>query len=180
MNSLMIVPVFTVWWEVEWAVVNWPLGISLVAAGTALRLWSISYLGRSARTRKDKARRLVTTGPFSLCRNPIYMANMVGACGFIVLCEVLWCVPIYVVYTFCIYSLIARYEEYLLSCRFQAEYTAYVERTPRWIPRPSAFRLGTPEHGFREILYRERSVFYMLCAGLLVVVSKEMITHVLL
>ena len=87
----------------EWAgqavsLLGLPLGASwgrrLVATGTALRLWSISYLGRSARTRKDKARRLVTTGPFSLCRNPIYMANMVGACGFIVLCEVLWCVPI--------------------------------------------------------------------------------------
>lgn len=174
--AVAMLPALGFWLEVELESLIWPLGVALVLAGAALRLWSISHLGRSARTRKDKARQLVTTGPFSFCRNPIYLANIIVAAGVVVLCETLWYLPICLAFFFCFYSLVVRYEENLLLQRFSAQYAAYAQRTPRWIPRISLKSCGKATYGLREVLYRERSFFLLLVAAFSAAGIKELVS----
>ena len=174
-----LLPALGFWLEVEQETLIWSLGVALILAGAALRLWSISHLGRSARTRKDKARKLVTTGPFSMCRNPIYLANMIVAAGVVVLCETLWYLPVCLGFFFCFYSLAVSYEENLLLHRFSAQYAAYAQRTPRWIPCVTLKSCGKSSYGLREVLYRERSFFLLLVAAFSVVGIKELVSDLL-
>jgi len=177
---IALLPALAPWWKVQWDAAIWPVGIGLILAGGALRLWSISYLGRSARARKDKARRLVTTGPFSLCRNPIYVANMIATSGFITLCEALWYLPMYLGMSFAFYSVVVRYEEYILLHRFPAQFAAYRKRTTRWVPRVFRLRLANRDYGLREVLYRERSFFLAAGAGVSAAWLKNVLSHLIL
>ena len=179
LKCIALLPAFAFRLEVEWETLTWPLGMGVLLAGAALRLWSVGHLGRSTRTRKDNAKRLVTAGPFSRCRNPIYLANMIGTSGFVVLCEAIWYLPIYLLISFSFYSLVVRYEEYLLSHKFPEQYAAYMGTIPRWIPRVRAYKSTKPDHGFGEILSRERSFFMLLAAALCVAISKEAASHLL-
>jgi protein-S-isoprenylcysteine O-methyltransferase Ste14 len=172
-RSLLLLPVLLWYGEVERAVLVWPAGIFLLLLGGGLRLWSIGFIGRSARTRGDKAKRLITSGPFAMCRNPIYLANMVASCGFVVLCQVIWYVPVYLVLSFAFYSLVVRYEEYLLRLKYPEQYQSYTATTPRWIPRPAAGAFAKPPHGLREVLYREKSFFQVAALGLLLALIKQ-------
>jgi protein-S-isoprenylcysteine O-methyltransferase Ste14 len=151
-----------------------------MVVGGALRLWSVSFMGRSARTRGDKAKRLLTSGPFAVCRNPIYLGNIVASCGFLVLCEILWYVPLYLALSLAFYSPIVRYEEYLLSDKYPGRYPAYRRATPRWIPLPSRKALTRPIYGIREILYREKNFLRAMAGGLLFALLKEGVSSALL
>src|SRR5437867_8379234 len=52
-------------------------GALLVLGGTLLRLWSILQIGgRARKVVSMKAAHVITWGPYSLCRNPIYTANV--------------------------------------------------------------------------------------------------------
>jgi protein-S-isoprenylcysteine O-methyltransferase Ste14 len=107
----------------------------LVAAGSALALSSVR-LFRSAGTPLDPARptrALVTSGPYRLTRNPIYLgfallyagiALLVGAIGaLITLPVVVFVVDRYV---------IAREERYLARA-FEGDYARYRTKVRRWL-----------------------------------------------
>ena len=52
------------------------IGIILIIACVLGRCWAILYIGG------NKNRRLVTAGPYSLCRNPLYLFSIMGVVGF--------------------------------------------------------------------------------------------------
>src|SRR4030042_7034343 len=80
-------------WETEGHFV-WPLGISLFLIGVFIRVWAQEHLRFRLKTHKT----LTTTGPFSLVRNPIYIGNILMCLGGIVVSELLWFVPITLLY----------------------------------------------------------------------------------
>ena len=61
-----------------------PVGLSLQAAGLALRIWSMRTLGASySRTlRTDDARHLMDDGPYRLIRHPGYAGSLLTWTGF--------------------------------------------------------------------------------------------------
>ncbi|HEU4395139.1 MAG TPA: isoprenylcysteine carboxylmethyltransferase family protein [Planctomycetota bacterium] len=122
-------------WEWEDDLVLWPLGLSLMASGGWLRFAAIRRMGGAARTHKDRAKRLVTTGPYAWTRNPIYVANLTSFAGFVILCELPWFAALSVLALGAAYHAIALYEEGVLSDAFGAEYDAYRARVPMWLPR---------------------------------------------
>jgi len=176
-KCIFLLPVLTFYGELENCWYMWPAGIALLILGGGLRLWSIGFIGRSARTRKDKAKKLITSGPFALCRNPIYLGNVVATCGFVVLSEVLWYVPAFLLLSFAFYEPVVRYEEYLLKQKYPRAFEQYASTTPRWFPAPNPSALAKPFHGLKEILYREKSFFRTVTAGLLVILAEEGISH---
>ncbi|MBI1212120.1 MAG: isoprenylcysteine carboxylmethyltransferase family protein [Alphaproteobacteria bacterium] len=98
------------------------------AAGRELgRNWSLV-----ARVREDHA--LVTTGPFALTRNPIYLAMlmMTLAAGFALghLIHLLVAVPLFILAT----AMRVAREERLLREQFGAVFDDYAARVPRLIP----------------------------------------------
>lgn len=57
-------------------------GLVLMAAGEGLRLWGAAHLGRTARSSRPRAAKLVTSGPFAHTRHPLYLGNFALATGY--------------------------------------------------------------------------------------------------
>ena len=137
---IFITAVFCPWGRNPELIVHGSVAAALLLAGIALRLWAIRYMGRSNRTQRAKARALMTQGPFALTRNPLYVSNLTGVAGFVLLSGLDWFVVPAVALAWVWYDVIVRWEEKLLEERFGLAYAGYRERVPRWV----SFRRGGP------------------------------------
>ena len=146
---------------------RWVVGLLLIVAGEAIRLAGVAAAGTVTRRRSRNVQRLVTYGAFAWSRNPLYNGNFLIWMGFAVISGVLWFIPVAAVIFAIEYSLIVRYEEGVLESIFGAEYLAYKQSTPRWIPRPPAARAAGP-HDWPEAWRSEVSTFlqYAVLAAL--------------
>jgi protein-S-isoprenylcysteine O-methyltransferase Ste14 len=115
---------------------GWIIGAIAILAGEWVRLAGVAAAGTVTRRRSRDVQRLVTYGIFAWARNPLYVGNFLIWMGFTIISGVLWFLPLAIVIFAVEYSLIVRYEEGVLESIFGAEYLAYKERTPRWVPRP--------------------------------------------
>lgn len=123
------------WSEEDWRheTIEW-VGIALIVLCILGRTWCSLYIGGS------KNQLLISDGPYSVSRNPLYFFSIVGAigvgaqvgslvlallCGFIA-----WAVFLHTVLR----------EEAALSAAFGDDYRAYLARVPRFLPRPSLWR----------------------------------------
>jgi protein-S-isoprenylcysteine O-methyltransferase Ste14 len=121
--------------EYENDLLIWPLGVLLFVMGWALRMWAQQHLGY-----RLKIKRTVTTsGPYALVRNPIYIANTLVILGTVVMSEVLWMIPVTLLWCALVYSVVVRFEEQHLAAKYGDEYRDYLVAAPRWWPR-----LGSP------------------------------------
>jgi len=139
-NLLAAPPVFvamvTFHAETEAGWLTWPLAFALVGLGVAIRVWAQAHI----RFRLGLRRHLATTGPYAMVRNPLYLANTLICMGATAASEVLWLVPVSLVWCLCVYSLVIRQEEERLAGKYGEAYLAYVASVPRWVPR--AWPLG--------------------------------------
>ena len=155
----------------------WAAGAACVASGIWLRLWAIRHIGKRARTRSDKARFLIETGPFAMNRNPLYVANLATGCGFCFAFELAWYVPVYLFIMGGFYSFVVRYEEDFLIKKFGAAYTAYAARVPRWLPDIKRHRIGTGgTFQWGEVLRWERSFVVIVILGVAAAAARRMFT----
>jgi protein-S-isoprenylcysteine O-methyltransferase Ste14 len=77
---------------------------------------------------------LVTTGPFALSRNPIYLANTVLIAGAGLAFGNAWLVLLAAAAVVPLISMLAiRREEAHLAAQFGDAWAAYMKRTPRWL-----------------------------------------------
>lgn len=53
-------------------------GALLALAGESVRLWAIGYTGEPTRSQELDAPELVTSGPYALVRNPLYLGNLLN------------------------------------------------------------------------------------------------------
>ena len=164
-------------WESKNGKAAWSVGPALICSGELLRLWAMRHIGRSARTREDKARRLVITGPYVYTRNPLYLGNHIIMLGFCVLSGLLWFAPIAFGLCFFCYHFIVMYEEELLKQRFGGEYLRYKSETLRWIPIPYLGKIFQP--AWSKASWRERSTIRGLVIGMGFYVVKEFVSRFL-
>lgn len=112
------------------------VGVLLIFLGIVGRLWSTLYIGGR------KSAEVVSGGPYSMTRNPLYvfstlaaagvgaqMGSVVAMLGFGLLCAVAF------------HVVILREEKYLKDM-FGTPYEAYMARVPRFIPNPSLYDEG--------------------------------------
>lgn len=137
------------------AVLLYILGLCFVVIGGMLRFWSGRYCGK--RIRHGGERSLSTTGPYSVCRNPLYLANITITVGFILFAHLWWLVPFFLVYAFIRYTIIVRREEAGLEKRFGGEYLEYKKRVRRWMPNPLRVfdKDRNPLYKWNEVMKRE-------------------------
>ncbi len=107
-------------------------------AGAGLRFWATLYVGGR------KERELVTDGPYSICRNPLYAGSLLlGVSAGLFLESPLFLAALLLVLTLYTRATVA-VEEAVLRSRHNQEYDAYVRRVPRFWPTSRAFH--TPAH----------------------------------
>ncbi len=159
-------------------VITWVPGLFLLALGESLRVWAVAVVGKESRTRGSGVNRLVTSGPYAFVRNPLYLGNFLLTLGATFVSELLWMVPVVVLLYAFQYTCIVRWEEHILSERFGAEYLAYCQRVPCWIPRLShRAHTGPVPYQWRAALWSERSTLTTLTVLLLVMSAKENLQH---
>jgi protein-S-isoprenylcysteine O-methyltransferase Ste14 len=161
----------------------WIAGLSLVAAGEGLRLWSVHHIGAISRTRSDRLGPLVAAGPFALVRNPLYIGNIALWAGFAVTAQLLWLTPAIILLLALEYHAIVRWEEQLLAARLGGAYRDYARRVRRWLPvfpsapsTPAMSSLpgpGPATFSWRQTLFSERGTLIAIAAGIVVLLLKR-------
>lgn len=148
-----------------------PTPISLVAGfiiivfGETIRLWGVAIAGSETRTTGTVGGTfLITTGPFSYVRNPLYVGNMVlyVGCGVMSFALFPWLPLAAFAYFFMQYSLIVSLEEAHLRGKFGEEYRRYCGAVPRFLPALRPYRGGAheqPELEWKRGLQSEKRTF---------------------
>lgn len=114
------------------------VGIVLIVIGIAGRLWSTLYIGGR------KSALVVSDGPYSITRNPLYvfssiaaigvgaqMGSFTAAIGFGAACALA-------------FHVVILREEKFLSATLGADYKAYLAKVPRFFPNLSLYDEGEP------------------------------------
>ena len=109
------------------------LGGLMVAMCVVGRIYCTTFLGG------HKNQTLITIGPFSLCRNPLYFCSFLGIAGIAVMSNHLVLLVLIPTLFAAIYGALIRREEASLQQVFGQEYTEYCRVTPRFWPRISRF-----------------------------------------
>jgi protein-S-isoprenylcysteine O-methyltransferase Ste14 len=113
-----------------------PAALALITIGTCVLLWSVREFyvtGRGTLAPWARPTRLVTTGPYRVSRNPMYLCVAFVLAG--------WCVlwdstglRIYALVTLCIlFTRVLWLEEKWVAREFGGQWDVYRARTPRWL-----------------------------------------------
>jgi protein-S-isoprenylcysteine O-methyltransferase Ste14 len=122
----------------------WPLlilGILLILAAE----YSFLSVGRATGAPGDPPRKLVATGLYRWVRNPIYLggASVLFSLAFFHSSPTLFLIAL--AFLPAIHAIVVRVEEPRTEARLGADYRAYKQTVPRWLPRPPKREGHAPE-----------------------------------
>lgn len=110
------------------------LGLALILVGIGGRLWATLYIGGR------KSAEVVSTGPYSITRNPLYLFSSIAAAG-VGAQTGSWIVAgLFMMMSAVSFHLVALREERFLSATLGEAYLAYRRRVPRFLPNPLLYR----------------------------------------
>lgn len=104
-------------------------GLFLLSICSIGRLWSLMYISG------NKRRELVTKGPYSTVRHPLYVFSLIGALGIGLASENLLVLALIIVFYVFYYPFTILAEERKLTRKFGDAYREYMKKTPRFIPK---------------------------------------------
>lgn len=104
------------------------IGTMLIMLGIIGRIWSIIYVGG----RKNSE--LVTDGPYSITRNPLYVSSLIAIVGVCLIFGSLLAVALFTLLAYLVFFYTAKREAEYLSHLFGEQYDAYARRTPLFWP----------------------------------------------
>jgi len=142
-------------------------GMILVAIASLGRMWCSLYI---AGYKDDK---LVTDGPYSLCRNPLYFFSMIGVLGIGFATET-FTFPILFILLFALYyPFVIRSEERRLGQLFGAAFDQYTKRISAFFPKFSTFS-EPANYMVNPAVYRNHmfsALWFVLIVGILEVIE---------
>ena len=110
------------------AVTLFTVGVIMVALGSMGRLWCAVYIAGF------KTEKLITEGPYSAMRNPLYFFSLIGALGVGFASETLT-VPLLIAAVFAVYyPFVIKSEEAKLRQKHTTAFDAYCAKVPRFFP----------------------------------------------
>lgn len=123
------------WFGQPLAAILFVLGWLMIAAFIALNISAIRAMRRRGTTvRPDRGTdRLVTDGPFSFTRNPLYLAGTMLVLGIGLVLGIVWFLLLAILAAFTVQKLAIEREEKHLQARFGEAYLDYARRVRRWI-----------------------------------------------
>ncbi len=109
------------------------IGIFLVGIATVGRLWCSLYISGY------KDNQLITAGPYSICRNPLYFFSFLGFLGIGFVTETFTFVIFFGLFFAIFYPIVIKKEEAVLKEKFGTVYENYCQTTPRFFPNFKGF-----------------------------------------
>jgi protein-S-isoprenylcysteine O-methyltransferase Ste14 len=135
------------------------IGAALALLGQAMRAFTIGlrYIVRGGRGGRAYADDLVTDGVYSLCRNPMYVGNLLIIAGLSVAANSWTSVLLMPTLALFFYAAIVAAEEAYLRDKFRNAYDAYCRDVPRWLPRLARLgeALSSSRFHWRRVIVRE-------------------------
>lgn len=112
------------------------VGVVLIFLGIIGRLWATLYIGGR------KSAEVVSGGPYSITRNPLYVFSSIAACGVgAQLGSITTTIGFGVICAAAFHIVILREEKFLKEA-LGAPYLAYMARVPRFFPKLSLYDEG--------------------------------------
>jgi protein-S-isoprenylcysteine O-methyltransferase Ste14 len=108
-------------------------GLFLLTICSMGRLWALMYISG------NKSHEIVTDGPYSMVRHPLYFFSLIGAAGIGLVSENLLILAMILVFYLAYYPFTILAEEKKLENKFGQAYTEYKNKTPRFLPKPSLY-----------------------------------------
>ena len=124
-------------WRMMWPGIHRSIqwsGLLLILICILGRTWCTLYIGG------QKQRELVTKGPYSVVRNPLYLFTLFGAAGIGALSGSMVMAVICAGFATVVFLSVVRQEEQFLLATFPHEFPAYAARVPRLLPRFSTWQ----------------------------------------
>lgn len=111
------------------------IGWLVVGGALAIHIAAIRAMKRAKTTIMPNrgSEHLVTHGPFSFTRNPIYLGNTMVLIGIGLIAGILWFVLLAPLAAFATQKLAVEREEKHLEARFGKKYRDYAKKVRRWI-----------------------------------------------
>ena len=143
------------------------LGTVLATVGTMGRLWCSLYINGY------KNADIITQGPYSLSRNPLYFFSFLAATGIGFATGTLTFGLALAAIFLAFYPFVIRHEEEFLAAKFGDKFRAYCATTPRFFPKWSG--LTEPESYTVDVRSIRRTmgdaVWFIWVLGLLAVIQ---------
>jgi protein-S-isoprenylcysteine O-methyltransferase Ste14 len=109
-------------------------GLFLLTICSMGRLWALLYISGY------KKLELITEGPYSIVRHPLYVFSLIGAIGIGLASENILVLAALVIFYLLYYPLTIFVEEKKLVDKFGQSYLDYIKRTPRFLPKLSLYK----------------------------------------
>jgi protein-S-isoprenylcysteine O-methyltransferase Ste14 len=110
------------------------IGLFLLSICSFGRLWALMYISG------NKRQELVTEGPYSMVRHPLYVFSLIGAIGIGFASENLLVLALIIIFYLLYYPFTIIAEEKRLTNKFGQTYLDYMEHTPRFLPKLSLYK----------------------------------------
>jgi protein-S-isoprenylcysteine O-methyltransferase Ste14 len=134
-------------WFAQPTVLSLVAGCAVVFTGELIRFWGVSIAGAETRTTGTVGGTfLITNGPFSYVRNPLYVGNMMLYAGVGIMSMALfpWMLLVAISWFYLQYYLIVTREEEYLAATFGGEFDEYRRNVRRFVPRLTPYRSVRP------------------------------------
>lgn len=150
-------------------------GILLVGVASMGRLWCSLYIAGY------KTDTLITQGPYSICRNPLYLFSLVGAVGVGLATETVL-IPVVILLSFvAYYPFVIKSEEAVLLKIHGTAFSAYCQTVPRFFPRLS--QMTEPdEYVVKPKVYKRHmfdALWFVWLVGFLEIIEELHALHIL-
>jgi protein-S-isoprenylcysteine O-methyltransferase Ste14 len=142
-------------------------GLVLIGIAVVGRLWCSLYIGGR------KNNELVTEGPYSMTRNPLYFFSLLGFVGVAFFTRSISFSVCVVAFFVLVYPSVIASEEAFLGRRFGAAFEAYCKQTPRFFPAVSRYRASEVcEVSIRQFWRTARDVIWFVwLAGIVALIE---------
>lgn len=147
-------------------------GMGIAIVGQLIRVATIGfdYIERGGKEGKVFASFLVKGGVYAHCRNPMYVGNVLIACGLSIATATPLVMGVAIPLFLFIYQAITAAEENYLMSRFGGQYQDYCATVNRFIPSLSGLRasLSVP-YDWQKSLRKEYGTIFFVITSLLII-----------
>jgi len=143
------------------------VGIIFVGIASLGSMWCSLYIAGY------KDNKLITKGPYSICRNPLYLFSLIGSIGVGLATETFILPIVFSVLFASYYGFVIKSEEERLRKIFGKEFEEYAKNVPVFLPRFSGF--SEPEnYNVKPVVYRKHifsALWFIWIIGILEVIE---------